>query len=69
MQPTESRQTVDPDPFTIALGLFGAVAGGGSFLEARRARQEAELHHQQQFRTAWFACRRTLIFLKRSVDE
>lgn len=60
---------IDPDPFTIGLGIFAALAGGGSFLEARRTRQEAERAKKDAFRSAWFACRRTLIYFKRSADE
>lgn len=62
-------EATDPDPFTIGLGIFAAIAGGGTFLEARRTRQEAEGHHKDAYRSAWFASRRTLIFFKRSVDE
>jgi hypothetical protein len=69
VDPRPQAQTVDPDPFIIGLGIFSAIAGAGAFLEARRLRETAEAHQQQQFRTAWFACRRTLIFLRRSVDE
>lgn len=60
---------VDPDPFTIGLGIFAAIAGGGSFLEARRTRQATERQQKDAFRAAWFASRRTVIFFKRSVDE
>lgn len=34
-------ELVDPDPFTIGLAVFSALAGGGSFLEARRQRAHA----------------------------
>lgn len=60
---------IDPDPFTIALGIFAAIAGGGSFLEARRQRQFMERQQQETFRSAYFACRRSLIHFKRVVDE
>ena len=60
---------IDPDPFTIGLGLFGAVAGGGAFLEARRQRQTLDKQHLDACRAAWYECRRTVIFFKRSVDE
>lgn len=64
-----SEPPVDPDPFTIALGIFAAIAGGGSFLEARRARQAGDQRQKEAFRTAWFACRRTVIHFRRVVDE
>lgn len=67
--PEERHQVVDPDPFTIALGIFAAIAGGGSFLEARRQRQFMERQQQESFRGAYFACRRTLIYFQRLVDE
>jgi len=60
---------VDPDPFTIGLAIFSAVAGGGAFLEARRQRQGAERQNREAFRGAWYNARRTVIFFKRSVDE
>jgi hypothetical protein len=68
-QDRSPQALVDPDPFSIGLGIYAAIAGGGTFLEARRQRVDSELQHLQQFRGAWFACRRTLIFFKRSVDE
>jgi hypothetical protein len=63
------RGEVDPDPFTIGLGLFAAIAAGGTFLEARRSRQETERVQKDAFRSAWFASRRTLIHFKRAADE
>lgn len=65
--PTEDL--IDPDPFTIALGIFGAIAGGGAFLETRRQRQFMERQQQEAFRGAYFSCRRTLIHFQRLVDE
>jgi hypothetical protein len=59
----------DPDPFTIGLGIFGAIAGGGSFLEARRLRQSLDQRQRESFRESWYACRRTLIHFRRVVDE
>jgi hypothetical protein len=60
---------VDPDPFSIGLGIFGAIAGGGAFLEARRQRQIVQSQQKGEFRAAWFAGRRTLIHFKQQVDE
>lgn len=68
-QDHQAEGPVDPDPFTIALGIFAAIAGGGSFLEARRQRQFMERQQQDSFRGAYFACRRTLIHFQRVVDE
>ena len=59
----------DPDPFTIGLGIFSAIAGGGAFLEARRQRQILQDAQRASFRGAWFAARRTLIHFKQQVDE
>lgn len=60
---------VDPDPFTLGLGLFGAIAGGGAFLETRRHRQYAQSQGRDAFRGAWFKARRTLIHFKGQIDE
>jgi hypothetical protein len=60
---------IDPDPFTIGLAIFSAVAGGGTFLEARRQRHATERQHRDEFRAAWYNARRTVIFFKRGVDE
>jgi hypothetical protein len=60
---------VDPDPFTIGLGIFSILAGGGSFLEARRQREVAQETQRGAFRQAWFQARRTLIFFKQQIDE
>jgi hypothetical protein len=60
---------IDPNPFTIGLGIFGAVAGGGAFLEARRQRQFMERQRVDSFRTAWFNARRSLIHFRGNVAE
>jgi hypothetical protein len=65
----EPEQLVDPDPFTIGLGIFGAIAGGGAFLEQRRQRQLVQEQQRGAFRAAWFAARRTLIHFKQQIDE
>src|SRR5437867_711228 len=62
-------EAVDPDPFTIGLGLFTALASGGAFLEQRRQREIIEGARQGEFRAAWFAARRTLLFFKHQIDE
>jgi len=62
-------RTFDPDPFTIGLGLFAALAGGGAFLEARRQRQFAERQQRDRFRAAWFNAKRALIHFGRNIDE
>jgi hypothetical protein len=65
----DETDEVDPDPFTIGLGIFGAIAGGGAFLESRRQRQIIQEQQRSAFRGAWFAARRTLIHFKQQVDE
>jgi hypothetical protein len=61
--------TFDPDPFTIGLAIFTALAGGGAFLEARRQRQFVERQHRERFRTVWFSAKKALIFFGRAIDE
>lgn len=50
-QPTD---LVDPDPFSIGLGLPQIISAGASFLEARRQRQLIEQGQAERFRSAWF---------------
>lgn len=60
---------IDPDPFSIGIALFSAMAGGAAFLETRRSRVVVEQAQRRAFRAAWFNTRRSLIFFKRSLDE
>lgn len=60
---------IDPDPFSIGLGLFGIIASGAGFLEARRQRQQAERVDRDRFRGTWYNSRRSLIYFKRITDE
>lgn len=60
---------VDPDPFTIAIGIFGAAAAGGAFLETRRQRQALDRREREEFRGSWYDCRRSVVYLKRNTDE
>jgi hypothetical protein len=60
---------VDPDPFSIGIAIFSAMAGGAAFLETRRSRVGVEHAQRRAFRAAWFNTRRSLIFFKRSIDE
>ncbi len=62
-------ELIDPDPFAIALGILGVVAGGAAFLETRRARQFQERTQRERFRAAWFAARRTLIHFQQVLAE
>ncbi len=62
-------ELVDPDPFTVGLGLIALAFAGGSYLEARRQRQYIERQAQERFRTVWFSARRTLIHYRRVVEE
>jgi len=68
-EPSAVVHKFDPDPFTIGLGIFAALAGGGAFLEARRQRQLVERQHRDRFRAAWFNARRALIYFGRNIDE
>jgi hypothetical protein len=60
---------VDPDPFSIGIAIFSAMAGGAAFLETRRGRRLVELTERRMYRAAWYSTRRSLIFFKRAVDE
>ncbi|HEV2889215.1 MAG TPA: hypothetical protein VGX28_02475 [Frankiaceae bacterium] len=69
MLDTTERPGVDPDPFSIGIALFSAMAGGAAFLETRRSRTNLEQAQRRAFRAAWFETRRSLIFFKRGIDE
>jgi hypothetical protein len=60
---------IDPDPFSIGIAIFSAMAGGAAFLETRRGRRQVEQAERRAFRAAWFNTRRSLIFFKRAIDE
>lgn len=60
---------VDPDPFSIGIAIFSALASGAAFLETRRSRQNVETAERRAFRAAWYDARRSLIFFRRSLDE
>jgi hypothetical protein len=62
-------EVIDPDPFSIGLGIFAAIAGGGAFLESRRQREILQDQQRGAFRGAWFAARRSLIHFKQQIDE
>ena len=65
----QATDLVDPDPFSIGLGLLQIISAGASFLEARRQRQLIEQGQAERFRSAWFQSKRSLIFFKRTADE
>ncbi len=65
----DDGELIDPDPFAIALGIMGVVAGGAAFLETRRSRQFQERTHRDRFRAAWFDSRRTLIHFQQVLAE
>lgn len=66
---SDERQVIDPDPFSVALGIAGAIAGTAAWLETRRQRRGAESRAHQEFRASWFACRRSVEFLAHSIEE
>ena len=66
---TDAPRHADPDPFSIGIALFSAIAGGAAFLETRRGRVTLEQAQRRAFRAAWFDTRRSLIFFKRALDE
>ncbi len=63
------ERLLDPDPFTVGIGIFSAIASVGGFLETRRQRRHAERAQRERFRTTWYAARRALIHFKGIVDE
>ena len=67
--PDGGETTIDPDPFSIGLGLITVLAAAGGFLESRRRRQVIEQSQRQEFRSAWFRARRSLIFFQQAVSE
>lgn len=62
-------EKVDPDPFSIGLGLITVLAAAGGYLEARRRRQVDEQSQRTEFRAAWFRARRSLIFFQQALSE
>lgn len=67
--PENGRAAIDPDPFSIALAVVGAVAGAGAWLEARRSRVFEATNREGEFRAAWFNCERSVGHLDRVVAE
>lgn len=67
--PAEPDQPIDPDPFAVGLGLIQVIAAGITFLEARRQRQVIQQGQRDDFRSAYFQAKRSLIFFKRASDE
>jgi len=67
--PESEEPRIDPDPFSIGLGLITVLAAAGGFLESRRRRQVIEQSQRQEFRSAWFRARRSLIFFQQAVSE
>lgn len=70
MEPANnSTAAIDPDPFSVGIAVFGAIAGAGAWLEARRQRSSDEISERRNFRTTWFACVRSVDFLDSSIRE
>ncbi len=67
--PKSSDELVDPDPFSVGLGLVQIFAAGVMFLEARRHSQATQQGQRDQFLAVYFQAKRSLIFFKRAVDE
>ena len=65
----EDAPNVDPDPFSIGLGLIAVLAAAGGYLEARRRRRVDEQSQRTEFRAAWFRARRSLIFFQQALSE
>ena len=70
MEPTDQPTTIiDPDPFSVGIAVFGAIAGAGAWLEARRQRSDDQIAQRRNFRATWFACLRSVDFLDSSIRE
>ena len=67
--PGGEEPNVDPDPFSIGLGLITVLAAAGGYLEARRRRRVDEQSQRTEFRAAWFRARRSLIFFQQALSE
>jgi hypothetical protein len=67
--PPSADDAIDPDPFAIGFTILGILFAGGSYLETRRQHAFIETQAQNEFRRAWFECRRTLIHARRVVEE
>jgi hypothetical protein len=66
---SDTEELIDPDPFSIGLGLIQIISAGAAFLEARKQRLIVEQGQAERFRSAWFQSKRSLIFFKRTADE
>ncbi|MBF6460177.1 hypothetical protein IU433_14140 [Nocardia puris] len=66
---TAPEEVIDPDPFSIGLGIFGAACGAAAWLEARRARLSEAARERNEFRSAWFRCHRSVNFLDATLKE
>ena len=62
-------ELVDPDPFSVGLGLVQIFAAGVMFLEARRRDQALQQGQRDAFMAVYFQAKRSLIFFKRAADE
>jgi hypothetical protein len=65
----DDPREIDPDPFSIGIAIFSAMAGGAAFLETRRGRRQVEFAERRAFRAAWYATRRSLIAFWQAIDE
>ena len=60
---------IDPDPFTIGLGVFGAMVSGVGFLEMKRQTRRDDERERDRFRAAWFTARRAVLSFQALLDE
>ena len=67
--PLPDDPDIDPDPFSVGITILSLIFAGGSYLEARRAREAAGAQARNDFRSAWFDARRTLIHARRIIEE
>ena len=63
------RPDIDPDPFTIGIGVFTAMVSGVGWLEMRRQTKQSDERDRNAFRAAWFTSRRAVIGFRGLLDE
>ena len=68
-RPSRTSSAVDPDPFSIGLGLLEVLFAGATYLEARSQGMLRRGDGVDRFRQKWFSAQRTLINARRTVEE
>ena len=69
MEAHDITHAADPDPFSVGIAVYGAIAGAGAWLEARRHRAFDQSTEHRAYRAIWFSCMRSVDFLDSSIRE